>query len=170
LAPQCVIRNDYQLRLPIALAASRRRTGTVTAVHTAFAGACLALALTGIAATAAVTLGAASVVDADRCSTERDDGKGRPEEQTFHRKSPYRRELNSETPCRNTRHWQAHLLPRAIRQEGGRRLIQFRQTPYKMRGGRCGMVSPAARANRANSADDSADPSETCTTAKWSGR
>lgn len=83
--------------------------------------------------------------------------------------SPYRRELNSETPYRNTRYGQAHLLPRAIRQEGGRRLIQFRQTPYKMRGGRCGMVSPAESANRVNSADDSADSSETCTTAKWLG-
>jgi len=86
LAPRCVIHNDYQLRLLVALAASRRRTGTVTAIDTAFAGACLALALAGLTATAAVTLGAASVVDADRCSTERDDGKGRPEEQTFHRR------------------------------------------------------------------------------------
>jgi len=86
LAPRCVIRNDYQLRLLVALAASRRRTGTVTAVGTAFAGAYLALALAGIAATTAVTLGAASVVDTDGRSTKRDDGKGRPEEQTFHRR------------------------------------------------------------------------------------
>ena len=100
MAPRCVIHNDYQLRLLVARAASRRRIGTVTPVDTAFAGACLALALAGLTATAAVTLGAASVVDADRRSTKRDDGKGRPEEKTFHRRFsiPKGTELRDDIP------------------------------------------------------------------------
>lgn len=75
----------------------------------------------------------------------------------FMAESPYRRELNSKTPCRNTRHGQAQ------------RLIQFRQTPYTMRGGRYGMVSPAARADRVNSSAASADSSEIRPTAKEPG-
>ena len=86
MAPRCVIHNNYQLRLLVALAASRRRTATVTAIDTAFAGACLALALAGLTATAAVTLGAAGVGNADCRGTKRDDRKGRPKEQALHRR------------------------------------------------------------------------------------
>jgi hypothetical protein len=50
-----------------------------------------------------------------------------------------------------------------------RRLIQFRQTPKTMRGGRYGMVSPAARANRVNSADAPLLSSKTRATARRSG-
>ena len=82
----------HSQRLPVttpsddfwSLLASRRRTGTITAVDTAFAGASSALALAGLAATAAVTLGAASVIDADCRSTNRDNGKRRPQNQTVH--------------------------------------------------------------------------------------
>ena len=159
MAPRCVTHNDYPWRLMVAFAASRRRAGTVTAVGAAFAGAGVARAGAGLTATTAVTLGAAGVVDADCRSTERDDGKGRPEEQAFHRRISLSKELNSETPYRNTRYGQAHLLTHAMRQAGGRRLIQFRQTPKTMRAGRYGMVSPAARASRINSADASAESS-----------
>ena len=169
MAPRCVIHNDYQLRLLAALAASRRRTGTVTAADTAFAGACLALALAGIAATAAVTLGAASVVDADRRSTKRDDGKGRPEEKTFHRRFsiPKGTELRDAMPQHAT--WASTSPPDRRWAGRRRRLIQFRQTPNTMRGGRYGMIAPAARANRINSADAPSVSSETRTTAKRSG-
>ena len=169
MAPRCVIHNDFQLRLPAALAASRRSTGAVTTVDTAFAGACLALALAGLTATAAVTLGAASVVDAHCRSTKRDEGKRCPQDQTFHRRIsiPIRTEIKDAMPqhtaCVDT-------SPPACRWASGRwRLIQFRQTPNTMRGGRYGMDSPAARANRINSADASAESSETRATAKWSG-
>lgn len=67
------------------------------------------------------------------------------------------------------RHGQAHLLPHAVGNGRRRRLIQFRQTPNTMRGGRYGMVSPAARANRVNSAVAPSVSSETRPTAKWSG-
>lgn len=80
MAPRCVIHNNYQLRLLVAFAASRSRT----AIDTAFAGACLALALAGLTATAAVTLGAAGVGNADCRGTKRDDRKGRPKEQALH--------------------------------------------------------------------------------------
>jgi hypothetical protein len=169
LAPRCVTHNGYQLRLLAALAASRRRTATVTSVDTALAGACLAPALAGLTATAAITLGAASVVDTDRRSTKRDDGKGRPEEQTFHRRFsiPNGTELRDAMPQHAT--W-ASTSPPACRWAGRRRrLIQSRQTPNTMRGGRYGMASPAARANRVNSADAPSVSSETRTTAKWSG-
>lgn len=66
------------------LLASPCRTGTVTVVDTAFAAASSALALAGLAATAAVTLGAASVTDADCRSTNRDNGERRPQDQTVH--------------------------------------------------------------------------------------
>ena len=119
MAPRCVIHNDYQMRLLIALAASRGRAGTVAAVDTAFAGAGLALAGAGLTATAAVTLGAASVVDADGRGTKGDDRKGRPEEQTFHHRIsiPKETELRDAMPQHTT--WAAHLLPHAIEQAGG---------------------------------------------------
>jgi len=68
------------------LLASRRRTGSVTAVDTAFAGASSALTLAGLAATAAITLGAARVIDANCRSTNRDNGKRCPQDQTVHQR------------------------------------------------------------------------------------
>ena len=141
------------------LLASRRRTGTITAVDTAFAGASSALALAGLAATAAVTLGAASVIDADCRSTNRDNGKRRPQNQTVHCTISILKgtELRDAMPQHTTR---ASTTPPAWRSAGRRRrLIQFRQTPNRMRGGRYGMISPAARTSRINSADASAESS-----------
>jgi len=97
-APRCVIHNDCQLQLPIARAASQLYSSAITAIGAALATAGLTLAgvsAAGSTAVSAIADGATTVVEADRCSRQRNGSNRRPKKKTFHHRVSISRESES---------------------------------------------------------------------------
>jgi hypothetical protein len=136
-APRCIIHNDCQLQLPIARAASQLYSSAITAIGAALATAGLTLAgvsAAGSTAVSAIADGATTVVEADRCSRQRNGSNRRPKKKTFHHRVSISRESESKEampqhtaqannpllPCTTARRWSASSVPPHTENDAGR--------------------------------------------------